>query len=94
LLDPAPQPYRTVAGCSHWRLHTVNPQLAISRRFAVRNKCLSLAEGRQTAYATVNSRRNESSAGLRVPGFEGKGMILHCKMILAELVVRLDSKKG
>lgn len=37
---------------------------------------------------------NESSAGLRVPGFEGKGMILHCKMILAELVVRLDSKKG
>jgi hypothetical protein len=75
-------------------LHTVNPQLAITRRFAVRNKCLSLAEGRQTAYATVNSRRNESSAGLRVPGFQGKGMILHCKMILAELVVGLDSKGG
>ena len=37
---------------------------------------------------------NESSAGLRVPGFQGKGMILHCKMTLAELVVGLDSKGG
>ena len=29
-----------------------------------------------------------------MPGFQGKGMILHCKMTLAELVVGLDSKGG
>jgi len=65
-------------------LHTVNPQVAIDPRFAVRNKHHSLEGGGQTAYATVNSGRNEGTAGLNVPGFEGKGMILHCKMILSE----------
>ena len=94
LAGPAPHTCRTVAGCSHWSFHTVNPQVAIDLRFAVRNKHPSLAEGGQTAYATVNSGRNEGTAGLNVPGLEGEGMILHCKMIPSELVVRLDSKKG
>ena len=79
-----------MAGCSHRSFHTVNPQVVTDLRFAVRNKHYSLAEGGQTAYVTLNSARNEGSAGLNVPGFKGKGMILHCKMILAGLAVRLN----
>jgi hypothetical protein len=60
----------------------------------VRNKHHSLEEGGQTAYATVNSGRNEGSAGLNVPGFESKGMILHCKMILSEACGSLGFEKG
>jgi hypothetical protein len=59
-----------VAGCSHWSLHTVNPQVAITLRFAMRNTSLPLDETGQTPYVAVNLGFNDDDAGEDLEGFE------------------------
>jgi len=59
---------------------TVNPQLAMGRRFAMRNEHRLLCEGGQTAYATVNLGWNYDPAGQNPLGREGEGVSLQCRM--------------
>ena len=66
---PSPQ---LCAGCSHWSLDTVNPQVAIGPCFAVRNERLSLDEAGQTPYAAVKLGRNDAAAGVDLLGVTRK----------------------
>ncbi len=66
---PSPQ---LCAGCSHWSLHTVNPQVANNLRFALRNDDLSHGEAGQTPYAAVNLGRNDHDAGVGLLSLRGK----------------------
>jgi hypothetical protein len=63
-------------------LHTVNPQLEINPRFALRNRQLSIGEASQTAYVAVKLRRNTGGAGPSLLGVGQQEPILHCKIIL------------
>jgi hypothetical protein len=51
----------------------VNPQVTITRRFAMRNIQLLGDEAAQTPYVAVNLGPKHDGEGVDLPGLQGKG---------------------